>query len=247
MSWAPELPTWRPAQAPRGQGKGWRRPSAGGKQPQQPGSRGPAASSGPQGGQGGTGAGRGAPWTGHATPIHGCRCRSAPCGPQHPVREKQKGGGQRGAELPSVGQARSLPHWASPQLCPGCLSFAKQWAAPYAPPFHLLLALGFPGVPWGGCDPSLSPNDPLTARDDMDPREPHAFQPPLPRAPARLKSAEMPTRNIRTQAASQRLSQSLTRWPPPPEPPHCSNSLALLKERIKVTLFLFLIKLYIYI
>lgn len=132
LSWAelpraPQMPTWCPARAPRGWGKGWRQPSAGGTQllggaPQQPGSRGPAAVGGPQGGQGGTDAGRGAPCAGHDAPIHGYKCRSAPCGPQHPMREKQKGGGQHGQSCPE----RGSKVWGSshtgptspPNLCP---------------------------------------------------------------------------------------------------------------------------------
>lgn len=97
-SGAPEWPTWCPARAPRGWGRGWRQPSAAGTQPpgEAPlglGSRGPAAAGGPLGGRSGTGAGQGAPRAGRAAPIHGCRCRSSPCGSQRPVREKQKGGG----------------------------------------------------------------------------------------------------------------------------------------------------------
>lgn len=113
--------TWCPAQAPRVWGKGWRPLSVGGTQPlggapQQLSSRGPSTEGGPQGGQGGTGAGRGAPWVGHATPIHGCKCRSAPCGPQRPMREKQKGGGQHGVQLPSAGSKALEPARPSPPI-----------------------------------------------------------------------------------------------------------------------------------
>lgn len=100
---------------------------------------GPAAAGGPRGGQGGIGAGRGAPWAGHAGPIHGCRCRSAPWGPQRPMREKQKGGGQHGAELPRAGSEAQLascvgpaPAPVPPSLCPGRLS-PKEPRIPSAP------------------------------------------------------------------------------------------------------------------
>lgn len=109
-----------PLGALRGWEKGWRQPNAGGTQPhagapQWLDSKGPAAVGGPLGGQGGTGAGWGAPWAGHAAPIHGCRCRSAPCGPQRPMREKQKGGGQQGALLPVQGP---WPCWPPTQSSP---------------------------------------------------------------------------------------------------------------------------------
>ena len=110
-SGAPEWPTWCPARAPRGWGRGWRQPSAAGTQPpgEAPlglGSRGPAAAGGPLGGRSGTGAGQGAPRAGRAAPIHGCRCRSSPCGSQRPVREKQKGGGQRTRPYPRASSPR---------------------------------------------------------------------------------------------------------------------------------------------
>ncbi|XP_060468892.2 coiled-coil domain-containing protein 188 isoform X9 [Panthera onca] len=67
-------------------------------------------------------------------------------------------------------------------------------------------------------------------------------QPPPSRLPTQLKSVETPTRNDHT--FGQHLSQSLTHSAPCPWSPRiAATALALLKERIKMTLFLFLIKL----
>ena len=67
-------------------------------------------------------------------------------------------------------------------------------------------------------------------------------QPPPPKLPAQLKSVETPTKAART--SGQHLSQSLTHSAPRPRSPRIApTALALLKERIEMTLFLFLIKL----
>ncbi|XP_019656691.2 coiled-coil domain-containing protein 188 isoform X5 [Ailuropoda melanoleuca] len=65
-------------------------------------------------------------------------------------------------------------------------------------------------------------------------------QPPPPKLPTQLKSVETPTKNARISGQHQSLTHSASR---PRSPRIAATALALLKERIEMTLFLFLIKL----
>lgn len=217
------------------------------------------------------------------------------------MREKQKGGGQHGAELPSAGSEARLASHVGPAPAPEppvfalAISALKSHGFPMPPPPtfgngrwgvgeaqvakrvsssecsrrmrqrpprgpqptggsictpHSISPKSswVPRGSWGSRNPNLSPNNLLPP--GMTPTHGNLVlisqrptgQPPPPKLPTQLKSVETPTKNARI--SGQHLSQSLTHSAPRPRSPRiAATALALLKERIEMTLFLFLIKL----